>query len=65
MEKIIDALMNVWEEPVFQHIAGILLGAVTVGALWAITAAYRYSKEIKRLEAETEGESDGSEESAV
>ena len=52
MDRIIDTIMSVWDYPVFQHLAGIFVGAATIGALWAITAAYRCSKEIKRLEAE-------------
>lgn len=52
MEHIVDVLMSVWDQPVFQHIAGIVVGAAVTGALWAITAAYRCSKEIKLLEAE-------------
>lgn len=52
MEHAVDVLMSVWDQPVFQHIAGIVVGAAVIGALWAICAAYRYSKEIKLLEAE-------------
>lgn len=52
MDRIIDTIMSVWDYPVFQHLAGIFVGAVTIGALWAICTAYRCSKEIKRLEAE-------------
>ena len=52
MDRIIDAIMSVWDYPVFQHISGIAVGAAVIGALWAICTAYRYSKEIKRLEAE-------------
>lgn len=52
MEHAVDVLMSVWDQPVFQHIAGIVVGAAVIGALWAICAAYKYSKEIKLLEAE-------------
>lgn len=52
MEHAVDVLMSVWDQPVFQHIAGIVVGAAVIGALWAICSAYRYSKEIKLLEAE-------------
>ena len=52
MERAIDLLMSVWDQPVFQHISGIAVGAAVIGALWAICAAYRYSKQIKLLEAE-------------
>ena len=55
MDRIIDTIMSVWDYPVFQHLAGIFVGAVTIGALWAITAAYRATKKIRELEAEMEG----------
>lgn len=52
MEHAVDVLMSVWDKPIFQLMQGIVIGAAVIGALWAICAAYRYSKEIKLLEAE-------------
>ncbi len=52
MEHAVDVLMSVWDKPIFQLMQGIVIGAAVIGALWAICAAYRYSKQIKLLEAE-------------
>lgn len=52
MEHAVDVLMSVWDKPIFQLMQGIVIGAAVIGALWAICAAYRYSKQIKELEAE-------------
>lgn len=52
MEHAVDVLMSVWDKPIFQLMQGIVIGAAVIGALWAICSAYRYSKQIKELEAE-------------
>lgn len=65
MDHIVDVLMSVWDQPVFQHISGIIVGMSLLGTVWSICSAYRHGKIVDQLleaaRKDKEGESDNDE----